>query len=238
MATESTLPLFPCRSLVDTLDFYRALGFEITSEQTEPYPYGSVRRGGVELHFTPRLAVHGAKNAFGASLVFVDDLQVVYRAFADGLRVRYHRIPTAGLPRITRPRPGQTRFSTFDPSGNMLIYVERNEPEADYATSYAGRSPLAQELENAAFLRDTYSNDVAAAKVLDSALEQHLGADPIDRARVIAARAELAIALSDDARAQALRRELAGIALSEHEQEHFRDELRAADDLTRWLDGT
>jgi hypothetical protein len=38
-------PLFPCVSLDETLAFYRALGFEVTHEQSDPYVYGAVRRG-------------------------------------------------------------------------------------------------------------------------------------------------------------------------------------------------
>ena len=237
MATEAVIPLFPCKSLVDSLDFYRALGFEVTSEQTEPYPYGSVQRGGVEIHFTPRLSVHGAKNAFGASLVLVDDLQVVYRVFAERLRAKYGRIPTAGLPRITRPHKGQTRFTTFDPSGNLLIYIERNEPEASYYAPAGEQSELGQALENAVFLRDTYSNDIAAAKVLDSALQKHDKAGSVERARALAARAELAVALGEGDRARALLGELDRIPLSDDDRERFREELRAADELDRWLTG-
>jgi catechol 2,3-dioxygenase-like lactoylglutathione lyase family enzyme len=51
MANDSVIPLLPCVSLEETLDFYRALGFEVTHEQTWPYAYGSVFRNGVNLHF-------------------------------------------------------------------------------------------------------------------------------------------------------------------------------------------
>jgi hypothetical protein len=235
MMAEATIPLLPCTALGETLDFYRTLGFEVTHEQTEPYLYGAVRRGGVELHFA-RLNVYGAKNAFGASLVFVDELAVHHRAFADALRREHGKVPTAGLPRITRLRRDQSRFKIFDPSGNLLIYIDRQEAEGSYGSfGDAASSALVAALENAAFLRDTYANDAAAAKVLDTALQRHPSAAPIDRARALASRAELAVAMGDTEAARALRRELRGISLSTEDQERFRSELESADALERWL---
>ncbi len=232
-ADEGVVPLFPCASLGATLDFYRALGFEVSHQQGEPYLYAAVRRGGAELHFS-NLRTYGAKNGFGAALVLVSDIALHHRAFADGLRAGYGAVPTAGLPRITRLRPGQTRFTVFDPTGNVLIYIDRSEPEIDYNASDAGLSALEQALGNAVFLRETYSNDGAAAKVLDRALDQHRDAAPIDRARALAARAELAVALGDAERALSARTELATIALPEALRAHFRDELEAADVLEGW----
>ena len=195
--TESVIPLLPCASLDETLDFYQALGFEVTHQQREPYLYAAVRRGQIELNFAS-LRVYGAKNAFGAYLVFVPEVGSYHRAFADGLRARYGSIPTAGLPRITRPRKGQTRFMVFDPSGNMVIYIDRDEPEGAYGEAEGQMSELAQAIGNAAFLRDTYANDEAAAKVLDGAIERHEAAAPLDRARALAARAELAVAALEE----------------------------------------
>lgn len=235
-AVETTVPLFPCRALAETLDFYQALGFEVTYQQMEPYLYGAVRRGGVALHFA-RLTVHGAKGAFGACLIHVAKVEPYYRAFANGLRARYEKVPTAGLPRLTRLRPGGTRFTVFDPSGNMLTFINQDEPDANYEWSGEGLSALALALENAAFLRDTYANDAAAAKVLDTALARCEAAEPIDRARALAARAELAVALGDAERAEFARRELRGVALSDEDLARFRHELSAADELERWRKG-
>src|SRR5687768_17319222 len=164
---ENAIPLLPCTAIEATVEFYRTLGFDVVF-YTEPHAYGTARRGSVELHFT-RLSMYGAKNAFGASLVFVDGVSAHHRAFADALRSRLGRVPVARLPRITRLHPGQTRFMTFDPSGNMVVYIDRSEASA-YTPYAPGLSPLAQALASAVFLRDTYANDEAAAKALDTAL--------------------------------------------------------------------
>jgi hypothetical protein len=209
---QSTIPLLPCKSL------------EGTHEQTTPYLYGAVRRGEVDLHFAS-LSVYGAKNAFGASLVFVPKVQPVHQVFAEGLRAKYGRVPTTGLPRITRLGKEQTRFKVFDPSGNLLIYISIDEPEAEYGGSEENLSGLAQALENALFLRDTYANDAAAAKALDVALRRHATVTPIDRALALAARAELAVAMRDTERLRAVRFELQQIPLSTEDRERFRVEL-------------
>lgn len=232
--SESTIPLFPCKSLQETLDFYQTLGFEVTYQQDDPYLYASVRRGSVELHFS-KLATWHTRNS--VCLIFVTDVALYHSTFADALREKYGRIPTADLPRITRLRPGQTRFHIFDPNGNILLYIDREEPEGEYRWDGQVQSSLSAALENAIFLRDTYVNDKAAAQVLDKALAVRETAVSIDRARALAARAEIAVAMGDAERAQTARAELQQIALSDAERAQFHNELQAADELERWLTG-
>ena len=231
---ETTISLFPCRNLDETLDFYRTLGFEITYEQHDPYLYGAVRQGGIELHFGT-LSAYGAKNAFGACLVFVSGIEGYHKAFAAALREKYGNIPTAGIPRISRLPKGNTRFKVFDPTGNLLIYIDHREAETDTWESGENYSGLGLALENAVFLRDTYANDKAAAKLLETALEKHPDGEPLERARALAALAELRIALGEVEEAEAARKQLAEIELSEAEQEQHREELEAAERLERWI---
>jgi catechol 2,3-dioxygenase-like lactoylglutathione lyase family enzyme len=49
---ETMIPLLPCKALEETLDYYRALGFEVTYQQKDPYLYGAVQRGAIQLHFS------------------------------------------------------------------------------------------------------------------------------------------------------------------------------------------
>ncbi len=159
-----------------------------------------------------------------------------HRAFADGLRAHYGRIPTADNPRITRLRKGQTRFHIYDPAGNILLFVNADEPDIDYdAYNNSSLSPLMQALENVAFTRDVYTDDKAAARYLDRKLKQHAAAPPSERALALAARAELAVALGDTEGAQAARAELARLTLTAEERERYRDDLAAADVLERWI---
>jgi hypothetical protein len=236
---ETVVPLMPCKSLPETLDFYRTLGFEVTHEQTNPYVYGAVSKGDVHLHFST-LSAYGAKNAFGACLVMVQQVALVHRRCADALRTRFGRVPTAGFPRITRFGKQESRFKLFDPSGNMLIYIDQDESYSGYLEYQEDMSPMAQALDTADFLRDTYSNDGAAAKVLDKALARNdagnnIAGTLIERARVLAARAEIAVAIGETERAGALRKELQAMALPDAAREQYRDELQAADVLEHWL---
>jgi len=208
---ESMIPLMPCTSYEATVEFYATLGFTVTHQQQEPYVYIAVSRREVHLHFSGSLGVYQAKNAFGSCLVFVDEVGAYYQAFADALRTAYGKVPTADLPRLTRLRPEQTRFKVFDPSGNLLIFINRYEPETTYGEPDGALSETEKVLANAEFLRDTYANDKAAARVLDLALERNKSATPIDRARLLAARAELAVAMGDVERTQSIGSELQAI---------------------------
>ncbi len=51
MANEVVIPMLPCSSIQDTLDFYRALGFEVTFEQSQPNTYAGVKHNDIQLHF-------------------------------------------------------------------------------------------------------------------------------------------------------------------------------------------
>lgn len=225
---ESVTPLFQVKSIQEVLEFYRALGFEVTYLQEKPYLYAAVQRGGIHLHF-----VKGTESA--SALVHVLNAADYHQAFADGLRAKYGKVPSAKLPRITRFRQGQTRFTVYDPAGNVLVFINHDEPDPDYEAYDASLSPLMQALERVKFLRDTYDDDKAAAQFLDRKLQQYPSAPPLERARALAARAELAVAMGDSARAQTVRDELKHLPLSDEERQLYHDELLAAERLERWL---
>jgi catechol 2,3-dioxygenase-like lactoylglutathione lyase family enzyme len=228
---ETTIPVFPCRSVDETLDFYRTLGFEVTHQQTSPYVWLAVRRGHFELNFFGDRDLDPTK-AFSTCLVIVPEVECSHRAFADALRGKYGKVPTAGIPRITRFRKGQSRFTVVDPSGNSIIYIRRDEPAVEYGGSKKV-SGLTRAIENAAILRDMKEDDPAADKVLAVALARYPAAPAIDRARAIAARAELALAMGNAERAQTLRAELQQIPLKEEDRQRFRLELARVSYIAR-----
>lgn len=226
---ETTIPVLPSVSLDETLAFYRALGFEVTSEQRRPYVYASTRRGAVEIHFVgiPKL---DPKQAYSTCLVMVPEVEPLYATFAAALREVHGKLPVAGIPRITRMRPGQSRFTIVDPAGNSLVFIKRGAPEEDESTEEAivrleGESRLAHAIRLAARLRDFKNDDPAAAKVLDVALARAEPSPPLERARALAARVELAVALGQPDRAAALRAELEALPLSPTERAQIQREL-------------
>jgi catechol 2,3-dioxygenase-like lactoylglutathione lyase family enzyme len=234
VADETTIPLLPCVSLDETLDFYRALGFEVTHEQDWPYVYGAVRRGGLDLHFF-RPKGRSPTKAAGTCLVMVPEVGPTYQAFALALRGKYGKLPTAESPRISRLRKGQCRFNLVDPAGNSLIFIGQDDSyEYPESEEWSRMPPLVKALETAANLRDMQWDDAAAAKVLDVALARNPDAPAVERARALAARAELAVALGDAERLAAVRAELQKVPLSDEDRERIRAEVQAADDLERW----
>src|SRR5262245_37918396 len=233
MTDERTIPALPCVSLSETFEFYRLLGFEVTYQQASPNPYGVVRRGDCELHF---FGLKGLKpqDAYSTCLVIVPEVERLHQVFADGLRKGYGKLPITGFPRITRMRKGQGRFTIVDPSGNSVIFIKQEQPGAEKEQPEQGeRSRLAKATDTAARLRDSRGDDVAAARVLDVALARKDPVPPAERARALAARAELAVVLGEPERLRALRAELAQIPLPDEDRERLHDELQAADKLER-----
>lgn len=223
---ETVTPMLPAAKPSEMRAFYEALGFAQQYWQEEPYFYGAMGLGDIRLDF-----YDGKQSAM--VLIHVERVAPYYNAFANGLRRAFGAIPLKGTPRLMRLRRGHTRFAIFDPNGTELIFVNRDEPDMDYSKYDHTMSPLMKALDNATFLRDTYANDPAAAKLLDRKVDD-TASPAIERARVIAARAELAVALDEPERLTEMRALLAQIDLTNDERAEFADELDAAGRLQRW----
>ena len=236
MVTDIAIPALPCVTLEESLPFYGLLGFVVTYKQKNPNPYAVVARGDVQLHLfgIPRL---DPSAAYSTCLIIVGEVEDLHRKFAAALSGAYGKVPIAGIPRITRMRKGQSRFTIVDPAGNSLIFIRRASSDATEGSYEDGPeatgSKMALAIKTAARLRDFKTDDAMAAKVLDAALAKYPTAAPAERARALAARAEIAVALGDIALAHGLRTELRQIQLSESERLELREELDAADRLER-----
>lgn len=203
-----TIPALPCVSLDETLEVWTALGYEVTYTQKAPNPYGVVARDGYELHF------YGLKgldptNAFTTCLVMVPEVEDLHAEFSDRLRRFLGRSPAKGLPRISRMRPGQTRFTLTDPNGNSVIYIRYGPEDEEEAQAYKDPdlSPLQRAIKLATRLRDYHLDDHSAAKALDVALKRAQDERPEDVATALEARAELAQAMEDHELSQRLEAE-------------------------------
>ena len=234
MTDATTIPCLPCVSMAESLDFYRALLFEVTYQQKAPNEYAVVRQGGCEIHLFGLKGLK-AENGYSTCCVIVSEVEPVHRAFSDALRQKYRKLPIAGYPRITRFKAGQTRFTVTDPSGNSIIFAKRTAHEGDSGSSRAALTGLPKAIDTAAKLRDESGDDESAAKVLDVALDRYRGAPALDRARALAARAELAVALGETERLRALREELQQVPISDEDREKYRHEFEAAELLESGL---
>ncbi|GAB3648931.1 VOC family protein [Glycomyces tarimensis] len=238
---ETTIPLLPCVSGEETAAFYRSLGFAVTYEMHKPYLYLAFAMSGFELHYgdAPGGTDPADENA-GGCLVMVDDVAAYHAAFTAAMRESYGKVLAKGLPRITRYRSGATRFTLMDPTGNSIIFVQRDEPEE---LEYGGNKdlpPLRRALDNARIYREFKNDDKAAFRVVTSALRRHGdAASPVDRAVAYATLIELAVALGERERIAGLRAELdsALAPLDDDERRRVTEELHLADNLESWIAG-
>ncbi|MET7771017.1 glyoxalase [Nocardia sp. NPDC005366] len=235
---DTPVPVLWSATPAATIDFYRTLGYTVTHEQTRPYVYLVFERNGCPIHVAGVPAKVESVIEHVACLVMVDEVAAAHREFSAALRARYGRIPTKGQPRITRFRPGQSRFSLVDPDGNTLVFIQRDEPEdLEYGGS-RDLEDLARVLDNARILRDFKNDDRAATRVLEVGLGRFAAsATPLERARAMAMLAELAVAMDDPDRAEKYRADIRALELSAQDRIAVAAELRAGTDLERWLDG-
>ncbi|MCF2525705.1 glyoxalase [Yinghuangia soli] len=236
---ETTVPLLPCADPDETLAFYRALGFEVTYEMRKPYVYLVVEYSGFALHFGRAPKNHDpATEDGGGCLVLVDAVAPYHAAFTAAMRKTYGKVLASGRPRITRYRPGASRFTVVDPSGNGIIFIQRDEPEE---LEYGGDKtlpPLARALDNARIFREFKNDDRAAFRAVKSALRRHgAQAAPVDRALAVATLVELSIALDERDGVKPLVRDLEQLLpqLTEPERQRVTQEFRLADRLDEWI---
>jgi hypothetical protein len=240
-ANETTTAMLPCVSPEDTLTFYKSLGFEVAYDIRKPYLYLILAWSGFELHF--RKAPKGmdpAEEDGGGCLVWVDDVAPYHAAFTARMRETHGKVLAKGLPRITRYRPGASRFTLMDPNGNSIVFVRRDEP---LDLEYGGDKdlpPLRRALDNARIYREFKHDDKAAFRVVTSALRRNGGAPPVDRAVAYATLIELATAMGERERIAGLKSDLEAVLaeLDEDGRRLVAEELRLADDLETWIAGT
>ncbi|MGI5149208.1 glyoxalase [Plantactinospora sp. CA-294935] len=234
---ERTVPLLNCVSADETLAFWRALGFEVTWEQRRPYLYLALRWSGFELHYGAAPAgLDPALENTGGCLVMVGAVAPYHAAFVAAMRKTYGKVLGKGLPRITRYRPGASRFSIVDPSGNSIIFIRRDEPQE---LEYGGAkrlTGLAKVLDNARILREFKTDDLAAFRALNSGLRRHgATASGPDRALALAALIELSIALDEPDRVPEWGSRLREISLTGPEREQVERAVADPAVLTGWL---
>ncbi|MFF2084202.1 glyoxalase [Nocardia sp. NPDC058176] len=233
--TDIAVPVLWTGDLTKTLVFYRALGYTVTYEQTRPYVYGEIEKHGCELNFAAPPPGIELPSEYGGALLMVDDVAARHAEFTTALRAHYGKVPSKGCPRITRFRPGQSRFSLVDPDGNTLTVIQHDEPEIEYGGSRE-LTGLARVLDNARILRDFKDDDRAATRALETGLRRFgATASAVERARTYAALAELAVAAEDPERLAHWKFELESVELTDDERATLAIDITAPELLTAWL---
>ncbi|WP_330270624.1 hypothetical protein OG205_25700 [Lentzea sp. NBC_00516] len=173
MANELTIPLLPCRDIDEIASFYEMLGFSITYRQTRPNPYVCLRLEDINLHFYG-MDGHVPEQSHSTCVVIVEDTGPLFEDFAARMRAVHGKLLISGIPRMTRPRLRNDRYTGFaviDPGGNWIrISKATQEPEA--------RTKLAKAMEDAARLGDAKGDERQALKILEGALKRTDGSEP------------------------------------------------------------
>ncbi|CAM5268826.1 bleomycin resistance protein [Streptomyces aurantiogriseus] len=229
---EKTIPILPCRTLQPVLDFYTALGFEVTFQQRSPNPYAVVQRGGIELQFFGVKRYEPAESV-STCYVLTDDVDGLYEAFRAGLKAAYGRIPTRGLPRIGPLKDmsyGVRQFLMTDPGGNCVRVGQQTSEDLHHRP--APQETFAKALHHASLLADSKEDPAGAAKVIDRALGL---ADErptrVQLLQLLVLRADVAGRLGDDETAASALAQAAAVRLTGEEREAARDTLMRLEDV-------
>jgi catechol 2,3-dioxygenase-like lactoylglutathione lyase family enzyme len=224
-----TIPILPCADLDDSISFYEALGFNRTYRQVRPNPYAVVELGDIRIHLFG-LDDFDPETSYGSVIIVVSDPDALYEDFASGLRERFGKLPSSGIPRILRPRKrhGTVRgFSVVDPGGNWLRVSKLGDDEEARATT----TGLARVIENAARLGDAKGDDEEAIRLLEKGLERFADAPRIDRARALLYLAELHTRIGNGPAALESLTAASSIDLSDEDAESIKTEADHARDI-------
>ena len=195
----TTIPLLPCEDFESLLVFWQAMRFTVGYKQKAPNSYAEIKHAdGYEIHVFGLKKLAPAEN-YSTCLVIVPEVETRHAQFLERFRALLGKLPSKGFPRLSRFKPGQTRFTLTDVAGNSVIFIKRGDEDEKKAQEYkqAGLTPLQRALAMAERERDFKNDDAAALRTLDKAL-QHYNPEkefPADHARALAMRAELTEAL-------------------------------------------
>lgn len=218
-----TIPVLPCISILETLSFWETMGFEITYKQTRPYQYGVVKRNGYELHFARVKGMDAASNLYNGCLIMVSDAAYVYKEFVNKLKELLGRVPYSGIPRISRMKPGTTRFTLTDVSGNSVIFINYGEEDQEIweKAEDKNQSALQRAIATAIRFRDYKEDEKAAAATLDVALRKVENETESDIAEALLIRIDLANIMNDPTCGEACRKALNQVKLADKEKEQL-----------------
>ncbi|MEV7141510.1 VOC family protein [Streptomyces tauricus] len=240
MAHEITVPLLPCASIDEIVEFYTMLGFTRTYYQVRPNPCVGLQREDLQLQF---FGMPGFKpeDSYGSCVVIVPDTQQLFEAFAAGMRTAHGKLLVSGIPRMTRPRKRknaghQSGFTVIDPGGNWIRIFPS---PATGTTPPPAAGKLAKALENAVVLGDSKGDNQQAAKILDATLAREQDSAPAaELLEALAYRAELALRTNDPTTAAEALTRARAIPLTNTQRSQLSAHLTGLEDLEAILKPT
>jgi catechol 2,3-dioxygenase-like lactoylglutathione lyase family enzyme len=232
MTSEFTIQILPCRKIDDVLDFYVALGFEITYRQERPNTYACIKRGGIELHFFS-MKEYEPENSYSTCLVVVPDADALYGIFRAAIRAKYGKYLVSGIPRLLNlyDRPeGSRGFNMVDPGGNWIRFTQPAAPRPLDALNIP-QSALSKALSAAQILAESHGDTGLAIRTLDVALGKHPDAPAVHRAQALISRAAMALTVDDTTTAKRLLAKARLVPLAAEEQAALAGEFRRAAEI-------
>ncbi|MFE4668975.1 bleomycin resistance protein [Streptomyces sp. NPDC056716] len=230
---EKTIPILPCPSVPELVEFYEHLGFTVDLVQTRPSPYAALSYGeGIALQFYGHKSVVPAES-WSTCYITTDRVDELYVAFRAGLKAAYGRVPTRGIPRIGQLKDtsyGVRQFLMTDPGGNCLRIGQTTGAPLQHAP--APPEPFARALHHAWLIGVSKGDPAQGARLLDHALAKETPDSAGEHYRALVLRAALAAQLDDPTTARARLSEAAALHLTETEREAVADERARAADIT------
>ena len=229
---DKTIPLLPCRTIQPVVDFYTALGFEVTFLQTSPNPFAAVRRGDVDLQFFG-MKQYEPSASYSTCYVLTDDVDAMHAAFRAGLKAAYGRVPSRGLPRLGPLRDmsyGVRQFLMTDPGGNCIRVGQPISEDQHHRP--APEETFERALHHATLFADSKEDPAGAAKIIDRVLGlEDERPTPMQLVRLLVLRGDVAQRLGDDATAASALARAAAVRLTDEERESVRDDLARREEL-------
>ncbi|WP_329041414.1 VOC family protein [Streptomyces sp. NBC_00178] len=230
--SETCVPILPCPAIQPVLDFYTALGFEVTFRQKSPNPFAAVERGGIRLQFFGMKRFDPA-GSYSTCYVLTDDVDGLYASFRAGLKEAYGRVPSSGIPRIGALKDttyGVRQFLMTDPGGNCVRVGQRIAEDLHH--SRAPRETFARALHHASLMADSKEDPATAAKIIDRVLDPAAGTPaPAQLLQLLTLRADVAVRLGDEEGAVPLLRRAGAVPLTDAERASVSDALARLETL-------
>ncbi|GAB10978.1 hypothetical protein GOARA_063_01770 [Gordonia araii NBRC 100433] len=233
MANEITVPLLPCGSIDEIVEFYTMLGFTRTYHQVRPNPCVGLQREDLQLQFFG-MPDFRPEDSYGSCVVLVPDTKQLFEAFAAGMRAVHGKLLISGIPRMTRPRKrknadNHSGFTVIDPGGNWIrIFSSPGMGGAGAPTV----GMLARALDNAVVLGDSKGDNQQAAKILDATLARERDRAPAaELVEALAYRAELAMRTDDTTAAVDALTRARAVPITEAERSELAAHLAGLEDL-------
>ena len=224
MPGERMYPILPCPDVDEAVAFYEALGFTRTYRQVRPNPHAVVELEDMGIHLA---GIDGfvPEHSYASVIIVVPDPDALHASFTAGLRAAYGKLPVAGIPRMVRPRKRYGTvygFSVVDVGGNWLRFSKLGDTEDEVVEEAPG---LLRIVDVAARLADARGDDADGLATLERGLARYVDAPPIERARALLYRADLALRLDRPDLARASLDEVAGLDLDADERAGLADDV-------------